>query len=82
MGSERFVIIENYGEQEAHAVSAVGEYATLCGLDGDDETCGQKMIGAAAKAKITCNDCAQIIQASWRYKRSDLHPLRLAKGVG
>lgn len=69
---KRFVQVESEGAIETHADTAVGEYATLCGLDGDDEGAGQRLIGDGPTGKINCPDCIAIIRASKLYHERDL----------
>lgn len=64
---KRFVQVESDGAIETHANTALGEYATLCGLDGDDEAAGQRLIGDGPKGKINCRDCIAIIRAAKEY---------------
>lgn len=64
----RFVSIECDGVIETHAAPAVGEYATFCGLDGDDEGAGQRFNGAAPRGKVTCPDCIAMIRHAKTYK--------------
>lgn len=37
-----------------------GEYATLCGLDGEDEEIGQETVATARGAVVDCPDCTRI----------------------
>lgn len=68
----RFVLIESDGVTETHASPALGEYATLCGLDGDDESAGQRPIGERRSGKIDCADCLAMIRLAKTYKARDL----------
>lgn len=73
MAALRFVTIAHEGIPSVHAVSCIGEYATLCGLDGYDESVGQTFMGDSETGKISCSDCAAIISFAKTYKKRDLH---------
>lgn len=48
------------GVREIHATHPSGNYATLCGLDGDDATTGQQKDTANRNEGISCIDCYAI----------------------
>lgn len=60
------------GVRQVHAIDTTGNYATLCGLDGNDEFVRQ--MGAdleGDKDKIDCPQCWSIWVTATRYKRRD-----------
>lgn len=67
MVSSKFVSVSVGGEITTHMRHPTGNYATLCGLDGDDPDVAvqQQTIMSLAK-RIDCNDCILI----WRIARS------------
>lgn len=69
----RFVAIECNGELAIHIPDAIGTYATLCGLDGDDddEIVQQKTIDLPPRAKINCNECKRIFDMAKQYTKRD-----------
>ena len=73
----RLVAVECDGQVEVHLPGAVGaDYATLCGLDGDDDGAGQTPAEVPRGARVTCHSCIHI----WRAARAV--PARyIAKGV-
>lgn len=65
------------GERIVHAVDTTGNYATLCGMDGNDPH------GAVSQSldrlkgdneKITCRQCWAIWAAAKQYRRTDFKP--------
>lgn len=68
------VIIE--GVAEVHLEGVNSNYATLCGLDGDDPRLNQVSFGPMKPmigAKCTCRDCMSIWIEAQKYKRSDFN---------
>jgi len=63
-----YAAIEFEGVVEIHATDVTGNYATLCGLDGDDLTIGQKTVELPKNPRITCKTCLAIIRHAKRYK--------------
>ena len=74
IGLVRFVRVSADGELSVHALDATGNYATLCGLDGDDNhpSCPQKVIGHLKRGKIDCPECRNILKKAWEYSERDL----------
>lgn len=65
------IIIEERGKCQIHATSYNQNYATLCGLDGDDDdpAVAQITIGIAPTgSKINCRECIDIIIHASTYK--------------
>jgi hypothetical protein len=67
----RYVAVEVEGEVFVHAHDATGNYATLCGLDGDDPRAGQRPAQVPLGAKISCHTCQKIIVMSRKYTKKD-----------
>lgn len=55
------------GERNVHAGDGSGVYATLCGLDGEENT----VESAQAWEKITCQQCATAWKAWKAYTPAD-----------
>ena len=76
MGTDKnkFVRVIVDGEVKVHAVDPTGNYATLCGLDGDDNhpACMQKVIRHLERGKIDCSACRVILRHAWKYSEKDL----------
>lgn len=66
--SAKIVGVESDGVVEWHIPGVGGpDYATLCGLDGDDSTVGQRLVDHVPRgAKIDCEQCCTI----WRGLRA------------
>lgn len=67
------VTIKHEGKTQVHMSDATGNYATMCGLDGndDDPSVDQFTVPTKAGAKIDCPECFAIWQTSKGYKTSD-----------
>ena len=66
-GARRLVAVEFNGIVEVHLPPiGAGAYATLCGMDGDDEWEGQKPTVLPHGSKVTCPHCINI----WRVARA------------
>ena len=63
-----YAAIEVEGEVNVHAIDVTGTYATLCGLDGDDLTTGQRTVPLPKKPKIDCKTCIAIIRHAKGYR--------------
>jgi hypothetical protein len=57
---KKYILIEAYDEPDSHIGGVDGTYATLCGMDGDDPSCGQFTTGSSNK--VTCPHCINIWQ--------------------
>ena len=68
----KFIAVSVDGVVQIHALSDDGIYATLCGLDGEDDSVGQETVPLPAGAKINCEGCKGIIRMARKYKESDL----------
>lgn len=58
-------------DPDVHMLSCVNDYATMCGLDGNDPTLGQEIMDGNCKEKINCQHCISIWKMSKKYKESD-----------
>ncbi len=66
-GTRPLVAIEFEGILEVHLPPVgAGAYATLCGIDGDDEWWGKKPAVLPQDPKVTCAHCVSI----WRVARA------------
>lgn len=60
------------GTPEFHAIGDVGDYATLCGLDGTEtDVSPQAEIPVPRGQKITCTACKTIFLTCRNYRLSD-----------
>jgi hypothetical protein len=64
----RYIAFEQDGKTEVHAVGVCGNYATLCAIDGNDSTVGQKPAPLQIGARINCPQCRGIILAAKDYR--------------
>lgn len=71
--SNKIPCIEIDGKLTTHMGSADGDYATLCGLDGDDQNwhVNQIPVETPIGAKINCVQCWDIFNTARKYKYSD-----------
>lgn len=66
----KYVAISTEGIVEVHAAGA-GEYASLCGLDGNDPSIEQSIVPLPENQKINCSQC-RLLWTQWKqYKESD-----------
>lgn len=73
--SKRFIGVSVDGTVQTHIPHPDGNYATLCGLDGDDDNPASRQFTVAAGAKIDCADCLAIFEACGAYRLSDFRRL-------
>ena len=66
-----YVAVEQDGMVEVHASGVIGDYATLCGMDGDDLSVGQRPAPIQIGARINCPYCIPIIRAAKKYRERD-----------
>lgn len=66
----RLVTIKCQGETNVHLPDALGSYATLCGLDGDDPGCELETSDTPRGAKVDCDQCASIWQLCKTFRAS------------
>ncbi len=59
------------GVRTVHITAATGDYATLCGMDGDDPTVGQFPSKVVRGEKIGCSTCREIWETCRRVKPGD-----------
>lgn len=74
---QKYVAIEAMGQREIHAMGCISDYATLCGLDGNDPHQDVQQATVALQAsgdRITCPDCRAIWQHAKSYRSSDFTP--------
>jgi hypothetical protein len=64
------VAIRSEGRVEVHA-EGIGNYATLCGLDGDDSAVGQEPAEVPPGARIDCATCRQVWDLCRGFRRVD-----------
>lgn len=69
----KFVAVEVEGVVEIHLPDASGNYATLCGLDGDDSHTGvQQALAKVPKgATVNCDACWNIFKVCRDYTARD-----------
>lgn len=70
--SNRYVCVEVYGDKEIHASGFTSDYATFCGLDGEDSGSGQILKNVRKNAKINCPQCIAGLRTAWGYTEKDL----------
>jgi hypothetical protein len=68
---KRYVAISQSGHVDIHLPHPTGNYATLCGMDGDDPDpmVDQVAVAVPRGAKVTCRECREI----WQLARSYSH---------
>jgi len=66
----KFIRINVEGEIDSHIGSNIGNYVTLCGLDGDDPAIGQSTEKEGGE-KITCEACRNIWNVCRNIKKLD-----------
>lgn len=54
------ITVECDGETLVHLPGVMSDYATMCGLDGDDPTENMYTRNTKRGAKVTCEQCKQI----------------------
>jgi hypothetical protein len=67
--SRRYIAIEVDGIRHCHAASD-GNYATLCGLDGDDPP-EQVTVPLMIGERINCPQCRDLIFAAKQFRPKD-----------
>jgi len=69
----KFIAVIVEGTLSIHARDTTGNYATLCGLDGDDPHPGaqQSMAKVPRGRKIDCTACRNIWQVAKQYRATD-----------
>ncbi|TXH13767.1 MAG: hypothetical protein E6R03_10725 [Hyphomicrobiaceae bacterium] len=69
----KYVAIEVLGKLEIHLPDVSGNYATLCGSDGDDpnDAVQQRMANVPKGAKVTCRACWNIFLVCSEFKVRD-----------
>jgi hypothetical protein len=68
-----YVAVKVDGVVSIHAPDVTGNYATLCGIDGDDPGCGQFPAKVPKWAKIDCKTCQMIIRLARTYTEKDFY---------
>lgn len=66
--SAKIVGVECEGVVRWHVPGVAGpDYATLCGLDGEDPSVGQRLLGKSPRGtKVNCEQCSAV----WRGLRA------------
>jgi len=70
-GRPEVIAIETEEGVRVHCTSDGGNYATLCGMDGDDSEVGQRPANLPRSHKITCDQCFAIFMKARKYRLSD-----------
>ena len=65
------ITIEQDGEATTHIAGGVPEYATLCGMDGNDPGISQLTVETPRGAKVNCVVCYSIWQEAKQWRASD-----------
>ena len=70
----RYVAIVTGGEMSIHFPHTTGNYATLCGVDGDDlhSSVDQKTVGVPAGRRVNCVDCVGIFDTIKSFREKDI----------
>lgn len=72
MARDYLVAINDRGTVGIHAPGGLaGNYATLCGMDGNDPHIGQSPAKLPRGARIDCKHCFQIFQTARAMRWSD-----------
>jgi hypothetical protein len=66
-----YVAIQQDGKTEVHAKNVNENYATLCGMDGNDSKVGQRTVPLDIGARIDCPHCIAIIRHAKGYREKD-----------
>lgn len=71
--TDKYVALSHMGEIEIHLPDTTQNYATLCGMDGDDPHLSVQQAEAPIPrgAKVTCQLCYAIWKVAQRYSRSE-----------
>ena len=71
--TRNIIIIIIAGERTTHMRHTSGNYATLCGLDGDDSEhdVDQRTVVSVPEELINCSDCKGIFEVCREYKPWD-----------
>lgn len=65
----KLVTVRIDGKSEVHLPGYISDYATLCGLDGNDSNTNQR-IEPTTTHKVTCEHCKQIWEQARAFPRS------------
>jgi hypothetical protein len=73
MHISRYVAILHDGEIRVHIPDRTGNYATLCGMDGDDPDpmVDQMQVPVPPRKKIDCDDCFRLYMECKKYNLKD-----------
>lgn len=69
---KRFVKISSNGEVLSHFPDTTGNYASLCGMDGDDNHVGVEQFIVGFSDKVNCPSCVAIFDVVRRYSEKDI----------
>lgn len=67
----RFVTVDIDGEIQTHLPHPTENYATLCGLDGDDSDHNTRQSIAEPGKQVDCQHCIAIFELCRRYRAKD-----------
>jgi len=68
---KKMITISVFNEVDTHIIGISGDYATLCGMDGDDPDRGvQQLTLKETGGKITCRTCKQVWDTCRKIKPS------------
>lgn len=72
--AEPIVTIKAFEGTRTHFVHPNGEYATICGMDGDDdnEAVMQETIDTPKGAKVDCEHCIAIFDQCKKYSERNI----------
>ena len=70
---KKFVAVKSYGVVKIHLPHTNGNYYTLCGMDGDDDSASvdQHIVSVPKGAKVNCDDCIAIWEICKDYSDKD-----------
>ncbi len=68
----KLVTIRCNGKTETHLPHHNGNYATLCGMDGDDDhyIVSQSTISTPKGAKVNCKDCFDVWDLAHQFHKN------------
>ncbi len=72
---DKFIAIDCDGDIRIHFMDTTGNYATLCGLDGDDinPAVNQCLVKLPSKPLVNCLECIAIFVRTHEYSSYDIN---------
>lgn len=69
----KYIAVRMNDEVIVHLPGAIGDYATLCGLDGNDDSrsVDQHPTDVPRNAKVNCAHCSALWKTARRYSAKD-----------